>query len=58
MALSTDDIAQIARNPRVGAVWARMANLKYGQLRNGNPKIAARLRAAIVKDPAAFASAR
>jgi len=56
MALSTDDIAQIARNPKVGAVWARMANLKYGQLRNGNPKIAARLRAAIVKDPAAFAS--
>lgn len=57
MALSTDDIAQIARNPKVGAVWARMANLKYGQLRNGNPKMAARLRAAIVKDPAAFANA-
>ena len=55
MALSNDDVARIVRNPRVGLLWARMANLKYEDLQRGTPRIALRVRAAIAKDPAAFA---
>ena len=54
MGLANDDIARIVSNPRVGRPWARMANLKYEDLRRGAPKIVLRLRAAITRDPAAF----
>ena len=55
MGLANDDIARIVRNSRVGVSWARMANLKYEELRRGAPKIIPRLRAAVARDPGAFA---
>ncbi|MFM8858058.1 MAG: hypothetical protein ACKOI2_12840, partial [Actinomycetota bacterium] len=55
MALSNDDVARIAAIPRIGLLWARMANLNYTDLRRGTPKVARRVRAAIARDPAAFA---